>query len=169
MVDSKDNAKFNTLYKQMFEEVSEELGLKKAVAKFKQIQFSYLTNLDKFFHKKCASEFEWVEKNSTFKDGKMEPLGSIDKKEYELKTNQLNQCIQKNDKGLTNAVVDFEKEFNDFNDKISKDVAECYKRKEDNEIKQCIRDKLVKGSKELLGVFGKYEITFKKLNDNIKR
>ena len=40
--------------------------------------------------------------------------------------------------------------------------------KEDNEIKQCIRDKLVKGSKELLGVFGKYEITFKKLNDNIK-
>ena len=80
----------------------------------------------------------------------------------------MNQCIQKNDKGLTNAVVDFEKEFNDFNDKISKDVAECYNKKGDNEIKQCIRDKLVKGSKELLGVFGKYEITFKKLNDNIK-
>ena len=39
MVDSKDNAKFNTLYKQMFEEVSEELGLKKAVAKFKKYNF----------------------------------------------------------------------------------------------------------------------------------
>ena len=168
MVEKEINPKFNNLYKEMFNEISNQLGLKSSIEKFKKIQFSYLTNLDKFFHKKCTNEFEWVKKNSIIKEGKMEPAKGIDNKEYEKKTTELNECIKRNDKGLTEVVANFEKEFRDFNEKITQDVTVCAKMKQDDEMKKCIREKLLAGSKNLMEVFGKYEKQFETLNDNIK-
>ena len=163
-----DKEQFNSLYQEVFNEVSSELGFKESVNKFKNTQFNYLSNLDKFFHKKCPKEFEWIEKNSTFVNGQMKPKDNVDNKEFEIKTNELNDCITKNDKGLTSPVADFEKEFMDFNDNINKAIAECVKLKNDNEKKECIKNKLIKNSDNLIGMFNKYEIIFDNLNKAIK-
>lgn len=159
---------FNALYKEVFNEVSNETGLKAAAEKFKGTQKNYLENLDKYFHSKCTKEFSWIEKNSTFKEGKVEPKEGISKEEFELKSNELHKCISKNDKGLTSAVVDFENEFNDFNGNITNALTECAKKKDDNDIKACIRDKLIVGSNNLMKVFAKHEKVFQEVNQNIK-
>lgn len=160
--------KFDSLYQEVFNEISNEFEFKESVNKFRKTQFSYLSNLDKFFHKKCPKEFEWIEKNSTFVNGQMKPKENVDNKEFDIKVNELNDCIMKNDKGLTSSVADFEKEFMDFNENINKEMKECFKLKNDNDIKVCIKDKLMKNSNNLIGMFNKYETIFDNLNKAIK-
>ena len=72
--------KFDSLYQEVFNEISNEFEFKESVNKFRKTQFSYLSNLDKFFHKKCPKEFEWIEKNSTFVNGQMKPKENVDNK-----------------------------------------------------------------------------------------
>lgn len=158
---------FNALYKQVFNEISLETGLKEATEKFKGQQRNYLEKLDKYFHLKCKNEFSWIESNSVFKDGKVEPKSGISEEEFELKSNELHQCLMTHDKGLTSPLRDFENEFNCFNGNINKTINECKTKKEDNEIKACIKDKLLIGSNELMKVFEKHQIIFTKINDNI--
>ena len=59
-----EQIKVNTLYKDIFDEVSVQLGLKEAMKQFHAIQSTYIDNLDKFFHNKCAKEYEWIENNT---------------------------------------------------------------------------------------------------------
>jgi hypothetical protein len=98
----------------------------------------------------------------------MKPKENVDNKEFDIKVNELNDCIMKNDKGLTSSVADFEKEFMDFNENINKEMKECFKLKNDNDIKVCIKDKLIKNSNNLIGMFNKYETIFDNLNKAIK-
>jgi hypothetical protein len=98
----------------------------------------------------------------------MKPKENVDNKEFDLKVNELNDCIMKNDKGLTSSVADFEKEFMDFNENINKEMKDCFKLKNDNDIKVCIKDKLIKNSNNLIGMFNKYETIFDNLNKAIK-
>ena len=160
--------KFNSLYKDVFTEVSNELKLKEHTERFKKKQIGYLEKLDLFFHRKCSNEFEWIEKNSFIINGEMKSKEGIDKNDFEIKRNELNECIMKHDTGLTTPVVNFEKEFEVFNGEVSKELSECFKLGSESERKGCVKDKVMSSTKRLLDIFNKYEKLFDEMNSNIK-
>ena len=160
--------KFNSLYKDVFIEISNELKLKEHTERFKKKQIGYLEKLDLFFHNKCPHEFEWIEKNSSIINGEMKYNEGTDKNEFEIKNKELNECIKKHDTGLTTPVVNFEKEFEMFNNEVSKGISECFKMENETERKLCVKDKIMNNTKQLLEIFNKYEKTFEEMNHNIK-
>ena len=165
---SEENEKYHSMYKNIFKDISEKFGLRKASENFKKIQLRYLKSLDNFFHSKCSKEFQWIESHSVMKDDQLQKDDSTSEREFEKKTNELNRCIKKHDKGYTDVIVDFEKEFNDFNTEIAKNVSKCYELKTEAEVKECIKDKLMVGTPKLISIFDKYSQIFAENENQLK-
>lgn len=161
-----EQIKVNTLYKDIFDEVSVQLGLKEAMKQFHAIQSTYIDNLDKFFHNKCAKEYEWIENNSVSKTLHL-PKDNIDEKTYKKHKEELKECIDNNDKGYIDSLEQFKKDYKAFTKDINHQINECCQLKEEKEIKECIRDKYTKGATNLIGLFNKYEKQYNELNKKI--
>ena len=162
-----ETTKFNSLYKDIFTEVSNELKLKEHTERFKKKQITYLEKLDLFFHKKCSSEFEWIDKNTILTNGEMKPKSGISSHEFETKTKALNDCIKQHDTGLTTPIVNFETDFNTFNTEVSKGISECFKLLNETQRKECIKNTVTHSTTKLFEIYNKYEKIFEEMNNNI--
>ena len=162
-----ETTKFNSLYKDIFTEVSNELKLKEHTERFKKKQITYLEKLDLFFHKKCSSEFEWIDKNTILTNGEMKPKSGISSHEFETKTKALNDCIKQHDTGLTTPIVNFETDFNTFNNEVSKGISECFKLLNETQRKECIKNTVTHSTTKLFEIYNKYEKIFEEMNNNI--
>ena len=162
-----ETTKFNSLYKDIFTEVSNELKLKEHTERFKKKQITYLEKLDLFFHKKCSSEFEWIDKNTILTNGEMKPKSGISSHEFETKTKALNDCIKQHDTGLTTPIVNFETDFNTFNTEVSKGISECFKLLNETQRKECLKNTVTHSTTKLFEIYNKYKKIFEEMNNNI--
>jgi hypothetical protein len=162
-----ETTKFNSLYKDVFTEVSNELKLKEHTERFKKKQITYLEKLDLFFHKTCSTEFEWIDKNTILTNGEMKAKDGISNDDFETRTKALNDCIKKHDTGLTTPIVDFETEFNTFNTEVSKGISDCFKLVNETQRKECIKNTVTHSTTRLFEIYTKYEKIFEEMNNKI--
>ena len=163
----KFDSHFNSLYKEMFDEVAKKFKYHYAVEMFKNVQVDYAKNVELFFRKKCDKEYKWIEENSVSK-GLFMPKDNVDKNEYNERLHQLEMCVNKNDNGFNKPLNDFANEYKEFKYKLNNELEECAKMKNDNDIRQCIKDKLIKHSDTFLNIFSKYKAQMIDISPSLK-
>ena len=158
---------FNSLYKEVFDEVAEKFKYQHEVEKFKNVQVDYARKVELFFRKKCEKEYQWIEENSVSK-GLFMPKDNVDKNEYNEHMAQLEVCVNKNDNGFNQPLNDFANEYKQFKSKLNNDLEECAKMTNDKDIKQCIKNKLLKHSDTFLNMFSKYRTQMIDISPSLK-
>ena len=147
----KFDSHFNSLYKEMFDEVAKKFKYHYTVEMFKNVQVDYAKKVELFFRKKCDKEYKWIEENSVSK-GLFMPKDNVDK----------------NDNGFNKPLNDFANEYKEFKCKLNNDLEECAQMKNDNDIRQCIKDKLIKHSDTFLNMFSKYKAQMIDISPSLK-